>query len=183
MVNIVTLSSRRYLVDVGMGARGPMVPLEMVPGTSATSISPRTIRLLHGCIPEHTSSHPSNALWKLEMRNSEGSAWVPTYAFTEIEFLPQDFEVINWYVNMNIRSWFTHKILVVRMVLDTEKQLIIGDVTLFERTLVKRIHGQVEVEIECRSEQQRVDLLRTWFGIILTDSEQKAIISTVSQIP
>jgi arylamine N-acetyltransferase len=104
MVNIVTLSSRRYLVDVGMGARGPMVLLEMVSGASATSISRRTIRLLHGCIPEHTSSHPSNALWKLEMRNSEGSACVPTYAFTDMEFLPQDFEVMNWYVSMNPRS-------------------------------------------------------------------------------
>jgi hypothetical protein len=69
------------------------------------------------------------------------------------------------------------------MILDTEKQHIVGDVTLFERTLVKRIHGKVEVEIECRSEQQRVDLLWTWFGIILTNSEQKAIVSTVSEIP
>jgi hypothetical protein len=68
------------------------------------------------------------------------------------------------------------------MVLDTGKQHIIGDVTMFERTLVKRIHGQVEVEIECRSEQQRMDLLWTWIGIILTDPEQKAIVSTVSEI-
>ena len=183
MVNIVTLSSQRYLVDVGMGARGPLVPLAMTPGSSALSISPRTVRLLHGCIPEHSSSHPSNALWQLEMRNGEGSAWVPTYAFTETEFLPQDYEVMNWWISKNPQSWFTHKILVVRMVLDAEMQLIVGDVSLFEKTLVKRIHGQVEVEIQCRSEQERVDLLRTWFGIKLTDSEQKAIVSTASEIP
>lgn len=183
MVNIVTFSSQRYLVDVGMGTRGPMVPLALIPGASAFSISPRTARLLHGCIPEHTSSRASNALWQLEIRNRADSPWIPTYAFTEIEFLPQDFEVLNFYITKHPRSWFTHKILVVRMILDEDMQEIMGDVTLFERSLVKRIHGKVELEIYCKSEKERVDLLWKWFRIKLTDAEQQAIRSTVSEIP
>ena len=48
LVNLVTLSSQRYLVDVGMNARGPIVPLPLISDTSAFSVYPRKARLLHG---------------------------------------------------------------------------------------------------------------------------------------
>ena len=95
MVNLVTLSSQRQLVDVGVGARGPIVPLPLISGASAFSISSCVVRRLHSCIPEHTISHTSNTLWRLEVRNHERSQWKPTYAFSEIEFLPVDFEMMN----------------------------------------------------------------------------------------
>ncbi|KAF6221274.1 hypothetical protein HO133_002129 [Letharia lupina] len=44
LVNLVTLSSQRYLVDVGMNARGPIVPLPLISGTSTFSVSPRKTR-------------------------------------------------------------------------------------------------------------------------------------------
>ena len=92
MVNLVTLSSQRYLVDVGMNARGPIVPLPLIPDTCAVSISPRQARLLHSSIPDHTTSHALNVMWRLGIRFHEGCQWTPTYAFSEIEFLPVDFE-------------------------------------------------------------------------------------------
>ena len=175
MVNIVTLSSQRYLVDVGMNARGPIVPLPLIPDTPAFSVSPRTARLLYSSIPEHTTSHTLNMMWRLEVRNHEGCQWTPTYAFSEIEFLPVDFDMMNWYTMTSPRSWFTHKILVGRMIMDTQREEIIGDMTLFERTLRKRIHGKVTFEVECRSEDERLELLQEHFGIRLRDCERQGI--------
>ena len=175
MVNLVTLSSQRYLVDVGMGARGPIVPLPLISGASAFSISPRVVRLLHSCIPEHTTSHASNALWRLEVRNHELSQWKPTYAFSEIEFLPVDFEMMNWYISANPRSWFTQKVLVGRMILDAQGMEVVGDLTLFEKTLRKRIHGVVDLEVKFESEKEGVELLQKYFGIKLTEIEPMGI--------
>ena len=183
MVNLVTLSSQRYLVDVGMGARGPTVPLVLLSDTSVVSISPRKMRLLHGSIPEHTYSHPSNAMWRLEVCDQEDSPWIPVYAFTEVEFLPVDFEMMNWYTSCHRRSWFTHKLLVSLMLLDEQRENVIGDITLYETTFRKRIHGTVDVEVKCKSEKERVALLFVYFGIRLTDIEQRTIRGTMSEIP
>ena len=182
MVNLVTLSSQRYLVDVGMGAKGPMVPIPLIPGASVFSISPRTARLLHGCIPEHTSSATSNALWRLEVRNHEVDEWTPAYAFSEIEFLPVDFEVMNWYTSTNPQNWLARKVLVGKMILDEKGNEIVGDLTLFEKTFRRRIHGQVDLEVQCVNEGERVKLLKKYFGIKLTVSEQEGIKEKVSEI-
>ena len=182
MVNIVSLSSRRYLVDVGMNARGPIVPLHLISGIPTFSIAPRKARLLHSSIPEHTTSHIPNLMWCLEVRNAEGSPWIPTYAFGDIEFLPVDFEMMNWYTTTCPRSWFTHKIIVGRMVMDSQMKEIVGDITLFERTLRKRINGDVTFEVECKSEKQRLELLQQHFGIKLTDIKRKGIEGMASQI-
>ena len=182
MVNLVTLSSQRYLVDVGMNARGPIVPLPLISDTSSFSVSPRRARLLHSSIPEHTTSHTLNLMWRLEVRNHENCPWIPTYAFSETEFLPVDFEMMNWYTTTSPRSWLTRRILVARMILDKKAEEIIGDITLFERTLRKRIHGVIAFEVECKSEEERLQLLQQHFGIELGDDEQEGIIGMESQI-
>ena len=182
MINVVTLSSQRYLVDVGMNARGPIVPLPLLSDNPAFSVFPRKARLLHDSIPEHTTSHSLNLMWRLEVRNDEDCQWIPTYAFSEIEFLPVDFEMMNWYTTRSPRSFLTHKILVGRMITDTKTEEIIGDMTLFEGTLRKRIHGKIIFEKECKSESERVELLKEHFEIRLRDCERKGIEGKESEI-
>ena len=165
-----------------MNARGPIVPIPMISGTSVFSISPREARLLHSSIPEHTNSNALNMMWRLEVRNNEGCQWTPTYAFSEIEFLHADFEMMCWYTSTSPRSWFTHKILVGQMILDKQRQEIIGDITLFESMLRKRIHGETCVEVECQSEKERVSMLQEHFGIKLTDVERQGIAGKEAQI-
>ena len=121
-------------------------------------------------------------MWRLEVRDREGCPWTPTYAFSEIEFLPVDFEMINWYMTTSPRSFFKHKILVGRMILDEQREKIVGDVTLFEKILRKRIQGEIKFEVECKSENERVLLLQEHFGIKLSDAERTGIIGLVSQI-
>ena len=91
----MTLSSQRYLVDVGMNARSPIVRLPLLSDNPAFSIFPRKARLLHGSFPEHTTSHTLNLMWRLEVHNHEDCEWIPTYAFSDIEFMPVDFAMMN----------------------------------------------------------------------------------------
>ena len=63
---MVVLSGQRYLVDVGMGARGPVTILPLQHCATVISIAPRQARLLHGCLPEHSHNESSNMLWRLE---------------------------------------------------------------------------------------------------------------------
>ena len=90
--------------------------------------------------------------------------------------------MINWYMTTSPRSFFKHKILVGRMILDEQREEIEGDITLFEKILRKRIQGEVKFEVECKSENERVQLLQEHFGIKLRDAERKGIIGMVSQI-
>ena len=183
MINLVTISSQRYLVDVGMGARGPIVPLPLIHGALRYSIRPRTSRLLYDWVPEHTSLHSSNRLWRLEALDREGANWTPTYAFSEAEFFPADYEVMNWYVTTHRRSWFTYQILVGRMILNEDQDEVVGDLTLFEKTLKKRIHGENQMQIECKSERDRVRLLKEYFDLGLTTTQRESIRGTTSVIP
>ena len=182
MVNIVTISKQRYLVDVGIGAYGPMVPLPLISGVATVSIAPRSVRLVNACIPEQTSSHASNAMWQLEVRNQDTDAWRITYAFSDIEFLPEDYEMMNWYTSTNRRSFWTHQVLAMKMVLSDDQQEIVGDVTLFQRGLRRRNHGKVEIEVECGSEKERVEALQKYLGIKLSIVEQRAIKGMASEI-
>ena len=98
---------------------------------------------LHGSIPEHTTSHTMNLMWRLEVRNHEDCQWIPRYAFGEINLLPVDFAMMSWYTTTSPRGFPTHTIPVGRMIMDTKTEEIIGDMTLFERTLRKRIYGKI----------------------------------------
>ena len=91
----MTLSSQRYLVDVGMNACGPIVRLPLLSHNPTFSEFPRKVRLLHGSILEHTTSHTLNLMWRLEVRNHEDCQWIPTYAFNEIKCLPVDYAMMN----------------------------------------------------------------------------------------
>ena len=165
-----------------MNARGPIVAMPLVSDTSTFSITPREARLLYGSIPEHTSSDALNMMWQLEVRNNEGCQWIPTYAFSEIEFLPADFEMMCWYTATSPRCWLTHKVFVGRMILDRTKQEIVGDITLLENIIRKRIHGKASFEAECKSEKERVKLLQEHFSIKLGDVECKGIMGREAQI-
>ena len=169
-------------MDVGINARGPIVPLPLISDTPTTSVAPRKARLLHSSIPEHTTTHSLNTMWRLEVRNHGGCEWTPTYAFSEIEILPVDFEMIGWYMTTSPQSWFKHKIFVGWMIMDTQRVEVVGDITLFERTLRKRIIGVVKLEKECKSEKERVEVLEEHFGIKFRDVEREGIMGMVSQI-
>lgn len=172
MVLLVIFSEQAYLVDVGMGHRGPIITLPLRHCVTATSIAPSQVRLLHGHIPENSSQRPSNKLWRLESRKNKDSDWRPTYAFSEIEFFQHDFEVMCWYSSTNPRSWLVHDVVATRLILNDAEDELIGFVSLSGSVLTISKHGRLEFSRQCHGDKEIVESMRTHLGIELTLEEE-----------
>ncbi|KAJ4137142.1 N-malonyltransferase fdb2 [Fusarium equiseti] len=170
-----------YVVDVGMGSMGPNLTYPLKDGFETTSIAPRKIRLQHRAIAESHASNPAKGtkLWCYDVclkPTGDGSdVWTPTYAFTETEFLPQDYEVMSWFTSTNPRSFFTRYVTCTKMIQDEEKEVIIGNLTLFKGTIRETIGSDRKVVRDCQSEEERIKALVEIFDVNLTEEEKNGI--------
>ncbi|KAJ8099010.1 arylamine N-acetyltransferase 1 [Lipomyces tetrasporus] len=172
MLNIVTIDGQKYLVDVGFGASGsPIRPLPLIHGSVSTNIGVQKSRLLRQCILQHTDS--TQQLWCFDHSNDGGLTWTPTYAFTEMEFFPEDFAIMNYWTSTHPTSWFTRMIVVVKTLLEDGE--VVGHVTLLQKDVKRRIRGRTEVLDTLSSEEERVQALSQWFGITLSEEEINGI--------
>ena len=92
-------------------------------------------------------------------------------------------------------TFFTHKVVAVRFTTDKESNSepgspgeqelegeIDGSVTINHDTLKWRCHGEKIVTLPFKTEQERVDALREYFGISLADEDREAISNTMAMI-
>ena len=175
MLNLVQLDEDWFVVDVGMGSMGPNLPYPLEDGFETISIAPRKIRLQHRSIAE-SYGNKSNKLWCYDVclkpgEKDEENTWTPTYCFTELEFLPQDYEMMSWFTSTFPTSFFTRHVTATRMVLDEAGEKIVGNITLFEATIKKSIGGKSEVLKECKTEDERVKALKEYFDIELREEQ------------
>lgn len=184
MLNLVRLDDEWYAVDVGMGSMGPNLPFPLRDGFETTSIAPRLIRLQLRPIAESYATKSANSpgapkMWCFDVCNNPADEskkdWVPVYCFTETEFLPQDYEVMSWFTSTNPRSFFTRYVTCTKMIMDEDKEVIVGSVTLFKDTVRETIGANRKVVKECKTEEERVQALADIFDVHLTDEEKKAI--------
>lgn len=62
-------------------------------------------------------------------------------------------------------------------------RVVVGDVTLFERVVKRRIFGgESEVLMEIRTEEDRVEALEKYLGARLSEAEREGIKGTVAAI-
>lgn len=180
MVNIITIEDHKYMVDVGFGGNGATAPLLLKHNVVQERISPGQMGLVQSNIAEHTD--PSQRLWIYQVRHAIDKDWEPTYCFTETEFLPQDYELMNFWTSQNRRSFFTYSILMAKMIMSEDGRLI-GTVTLSDgREAKKRIGSEVVETRVCKSEQERLQLLKDWFDTRLTEEEKRGILGTVTEL-
>ncbi|KAJ5970825.1 uncharacterized protein N7479_000743 [Penicillium vulpinum] len=179
MINIVAIGEQKYLVDVGFGSNGPHRPMPLVHGFEFHNVGEQYGRLLYGPITQQTLKGQS--LWQYELNHGKDT-WIPAYCFTEVEFLPEDFTIINYYISRSRESWFTFHIVCVRMLLDEKGENVVGDLTLFNDTLKRRIGARSEV-LQCfASEEERLAALEKYFNIYLSRADQASIRHTISEI-
>lgn len=196
MVNLVTIDETKYLVDVGYGRREPTQPVPLTAqGYEFAGIAPTRGKLERKTLSRHQHQHNATAgagaarggqsLWVYSAwttgpedddgSTSTGPGWVEQYSFTEVEFFPEDFEVMNLYVMTTPQSYFVQTVLAYRAIWDEEAAELVGEVILHKDSL-KRIHrGRSEAIAELRSEGDRVGALEEYFFISLTEKEKKAI--------
>jgi arylamine N-acetyltransferase len=121
-------------------------------------------------------------LWFYEHRISESHPWTPIYCFGMTEFLPNDFQVMSFAVSASRASWFTYKVLCMKMLLDEKKDDITGIVVLTDKIVKRRVQDKSEILAECTTEEQRVAALKEHFGIVLSGEEQAGIKGTAGEL-
>jgi arylamine N-acetyltransferase len=180
MVNIITIGDRKYHVDVGFGANGPVVPMQLdEAGHVQPHIAPATSRLQWRNIPGNTD--PDQRLWVYEVRFDEQSEFQTTYCFSELEFLPSDFAMINYYTSTSPRTFFTRVIVAEKKILG-EDGAPIGNLIMGNADLKWRVRGRKEREIKFASEDDRIKALEEHFGIVLGRLERESIRGLPSEL-
>jgi len=180
MINIVTLGDSKYQVDVGFGGNGPTQPMKLdKSGTVEKHIKPATCRLQWRNIDANTD--PSQRLWIYEHRINEESDFQTTYCFTELEFIPSDYKVMNHFTSTAGTTFFTRTVLAVKHILGDDEELT-GSLILGNNDLKWRIHGAKDKEVKFESEDDRVGALEKHFGIKLSQAEKDGIMGLPSEI-
>lgn len=182
MVNLVRLDNVWYVVDVGMGATGPQIVYPLEDGFEAVAMSPRLLRLQKRCISEHAARTDAEAqmLWCFDVCRQPDvprskRIWIPVYCFTETEFLPQDYEMMSWFTSTSPSSIFTQNVLCTKLLLDEQRENVIGDITLFNDQVRKTIHGKREEAQMLRTEEERIRALKESLDVTLTREEMDGI--------
>lgn len=81
------------------------------------------------------------------------------------------------------RVFFTYTVIASKMITDEESGEIVGIVALEGARVKRRVHGVTEELLMCANESERVAALEKWFGIVLSEKEQKGILRTVTALP
>lgn len=182
MVNIVTIEGQKYCVDVGFGSSGPSFPLLLQEISTAPNIGTQSLRLENlAPIDLLTHSSASQKLWEYSYRHHDESAWVIAYSFSEQEFLPEDFEIMSFYMSRSRKSWFTLMVICGKMLMDREENLV-GDVGCVGKVFKKRVNGESHVLAECVTEVERVKALEEFLGVRLDEVDRRGIRGLISEI-
>lgn len=189
MVNIVTLGGdggrKKYMLDVGFGGPGPVQPMlldadaeDAAAAAHVWQIAPAEARLVRENIPENTDR--GQKLWQYQHRIDAQSEWQAIYCFTELEFLPEDYEVMNFWASQSRKSWFTHCVVAVKMVREGEE--VVGTLILQDGEVKRRVSGKTEHLRTCKTEEERVRALEDIFELRLTDEERRGIGGMVTEL-
>jgi arylamine N-acetyltransferase len=128
------------------------------------------VRLRRDAIAENEYS--GNKLWIVDSRSRNDGAWTPLYCFEDhVCFLPQDFEVMNFFNSVNRTSYFTYRVVCSKYLADDEGDTIIGEVALYENRITRQMRGQRETLRTLRTEAERTQALGQVFGITLSESQ------------
>jgi arylamine N-acetyltransferase len=180
MVNIVRIGDSKYQVDVGFGGNGPVVPMPLDrSGPIQKHIKPATARLQYQNITGSTD--PDQRIWVYQHRMDESSDFQTTYCFSELEFLPNDYAMMNYFTSTSMRTFFTRVIVGVKKQLGDDGELA-GTLILGNNDIKWRIHGKTERQIKFESEDDRINALEVHFGIKLTAMERDGIRGLPSEI-
>ena len=191
MLNIVTFTGGgKVYVDVGFGSQGPTrpIPLSELSSNPVPNLPSQSMRLIHDNIPENANR--DQRLWIYEVKHGEvgddSFPWMPFYCFSDVEFIPADFESMNFYASQSRTSWFTWTVVCVKFLFGEEgsgdERELVGTLTMAGKVVKRKLYGKTDVVAEMNTEEQRVRALEFWFGLRLSDAEKEGIKGTSSEL-
>jgi arylamine N-acetyltransferase len=174
MVNIVTVDNTRYSVDVGFGSHQPMQPVPLLDKHTFVQIAPRRGRLEHRSISQH--SEPSQRVWVYSTQEDASAPWVERNLIVETEFFRADYEAMNMSTMSAKTSFFVQNVMAMRAILNEETGVVDGIYTLFGNKVKRHMsNDDPQLVAELRTDEDRVRAIRDYFGVRLSDLEQRGI--------
>ncbi|KAG0252103.1 N-terminal acetyltransferase [Mortierella polycephala] len=157
----------KYLFDIGFGNTS-FYPLPLEEGAEVDFLGHkrRMAKTVHNLAQPELLGNPPEQLWCSEEYMGEDK-WVPCYAFTEQQFYEVDCEVGNFYTCFSPQSHFFDQFWCFQGTLDGHYNMIIGN-----EFKIRSATGTVK-KIVFEKEQERLDVLEKYFGIVLTEDELK----------
>ncbi|GKZ16488.1 N-terminal acetyltransferase [Aspergillus brasiliensis] len=180
MILIVTISGKKYMVDVGFGRNTPTSPLLLQENTTAQLIAPSEMSLIRAPLAECMDQ--TQKVWIYQARADPHSPWVAQYSFSEIEFLFEDFNMMNFFTSKSRDMLFTQKLACTRLILDDHTSEPIGVYILAGREVKSVLRGKIETLRELKTEEDRVSALVEYFNVRLHPHEVEGIRGLPSQI-
>ncbi|KAF2228256.1 hypothetical protein BDZ85DRAFT_175623, partial [Elsinoe ampelina] len=174
----------RYMVDVGFGGDGPVLPIPLIHDTTLPNLGTQEMRLTFGPIERLSSAPPEVQphLWSYWTRNTKEHAWRRQFCFSLLEFTSEDFKVINHFASTHEESIQTKKLMVVKFLADsngTSRSVgdcrITGKLILVNETLKINTGGRSKILRVCSTEEERVDVLKDHFDISIDEKERCCI--------
>lgn len=178
IVSIVEIDGKKYHVDTAFGGDCATLPMPLVHGLVYQNMGTQQIRLVRDWIPSQLKRTEETKLWIYEYRNGEDKEWNSFYAFAELEFMPNDWEVINIFASTSPKCWQTKTVIAIkflRRTLDDGEEEIYGKRMLVNEVVKENLGGRTTIIYECRTDEERVAALEKYFNIYLTDEENNGI--------
>lgn len=208
---IVLLDGQKYLTDVGFGGRGSLEPILLEEGETGKGLPGVVQRLARRPIADWTlTGEEKGKMWIVDVPDEkmpveENGAvtngemtkhehvraepgWRAAYCFMDMEWLPQDFEIINFRMCRDPKSMFVQNLILTKPLLDENAETCVGQLNLVKNEVSRRIYDdkgrpmEKEVLVKCTSEAERVKALEEWFGVVLRPEEARAIKGLPSEI-
>jgi arylamine N-acetyltransferase len=105
MILFVELDDARYLVDVGVGPRGPMAPIPLQHLAVVADAAPVHHRLRRGDAGRRATILHGEG-WYLQV-GLPPAPWEDRYFFTEARYFAADYKVLNYYTSTSPDVFFT----------------------------------------------------------------------------
>lgn len=170
-VSIVRFADEsKYVFDIGFGATS-FYPLKLEKGFQVEYFGHkrRINKVIHNKHEPEILENPPVELWRVEEyigNDNEGNErWTPCYAFNETQYYDPDCTVGNFYSNFSPLSPFIKSFWVMQATLDGTYLLLLG-----RDFKVRSSKGDIK-KITIETEQQRLDILKDYYGIELTEEE------------
>ncbi|KAF9985271.1 N-terminal acetyltransferase [Mortierella antarctica] len=157
----------KYVFDIGFG-NTPMRPLPLKEGAVVEYFGHkrRMVKTVHNLAQPELLGNPAMEMWCMEEYLGDDK-WTPCYAFTEQQFYEKDCELGNFHTCHSPHSIFFKAFWCVQGMLDGKVLLLMGN-----ELKIRNATG-TEKTIVFEKEQDRVDALAEYFGIVLTEEELK----------
>lgn len=202
VVTVVEFGAERWVTDVGFGGDGMTAPLPLLHnvegGNEYRNLGSQEVRVTRGLYPGAVSGGEGNLVWFYEYRNRAEDEWNRYFAFGDREASRWDLEGANYWVSSHPESFQRKQILVVKFLRDScednwKKGLIEaadggdssaivipevetgGKIMLADGVVKRNLGGKTDIVKICRTEEERVQALKDYFGITLSEDERQGI--------